>query len=198
MSGQFRKTRTFGAVVIAMSLISNSVGAASAQVLTASRTTPAFTMTDDRADPVQVQHRHSPGARDRRDRRVDRRDYRRWDRHDERRYRGADRRDEQRYRHGHRGYKDYRPGYRQDNDGWWFPLAAFALGAVILNQQSRAQAPRQSYTPSYGSWNHIPSGNMSAHDDWCDRQYRSYDRSTKTFQPYNGPRRYCNSPFDRL
>lgn len=31
---------------------------------------------------------------------------------------------------GHRGYRDYRPGYRH-HDGYWFPLAAFATGAII-------------------------------------------------------------------
>lgn len=203
MPGQFRKTRVLGAVVIAISLVSNSIGAASAQALVASRTTPTFTATGDLADVIRVEHRWD-GPRSRDGRRYDREDRKRWDRRAERRAerrraeRREERRDDRRYRNGHRGYRDYRPGYRQDNDGWWFPLAAFALGAVILNQQNRSQAPRQSYTPSYGSWNHIPSGNVAAHDAWCDQRYRSYDRATKTFQPYNGPRRYCNSPYDRL
>lgn len=212
MSGQYRKTRTFGAVVIAMSLISNSVSAASTQALTSFRPALTFTTTTDDGHLVQVQHRRGDGARDRDDRFNDRRDRKRWDRRGERRGerraerreerradRRAERREDQRYRNGHRGYRDQRPGYRRDNDGWWFPLAAFALGAVILNQQQkRTPSYSQSYTPSYDTWNHIPSRNMAAHDNWCDQQYRSYSRSTKTFQPYNGPRKYCNSPFDLL
>ena len=41
------------------------------------------------------------------------------------------------YYHGYRGYHDHRPGYRRGPDGFWYPAAAFALGAIIggaLNQ----------------------------------------------------------------
>jgi hypothetical protein len=39
-------------------------------------------------------------------------------------------------------------------------------------------------------------GGMSrAHVNWCYSQYRSYDVNTNTFQPYNGPRRACYSPY---
>jgi hypothetical protein len=31
---------------------------------------------------------------------------------------------------------------------------------------------------------------------WCQNRYRSYRRSSDTFQPYNGPRRRCNSPYN--
>src|SRR5690606_15730959 len=34
------------------------------------------------------------------------------------------------YWRGHRGYDHYRPGYRRHGD-LWFPLAAFAAGAII-------------------------------------------------------------------
>ncbi|MEH6727285.1 MAG: BA14K family protein [Hyphomicrobiales bacterium] len=37
----------------------------------------------------------------------------------------------------------------------------------------------------------------SAHVDWCDNRYRSYDIYTDTFQPYKGGRKRCNSPFSR-
>lgn len=102
--------------------------------------------------------------------------------------------DRPRYKRGHRGEREYRRGYRQDNDGWWYPLAAFAAGAIILNQHNNSQTRND----NGGQWNHIPAQNMGAHDNWCDNRYRSYSRSSKTFQPYNGPRRYCNSPYDRL
>lgn len=185
MPGQLKKTRAIGAFVISMSLIFNPISAAGAPALSPiGRAPTGFTGAIDGAEVFQIQHRRGDGVRHRGDRRHERRA----ERHAEAR----------RYRHGHRGYREYRPGYRRDNDGWWFPLAAFALGAVIITQQNRAPSYSQSYTPSYGNWNHIPSGNMAAHDTWCDRQYRSYDRSSKTFQPYNGPRRYCNSPYDLL
>ena len=78
---------------------------------------------------------------------------------------------------GHRGSRHWRPGYRRHSNGWWFPLAAFgaiAAGAAAANA------------------GHMPS----AHYAWCEDRYRSYDPGSDTFQPYNGPRRRCNSPYD--
>lgn len=34
------------------------------------------------------------------------------------------------------------------------------------------------------------------HVAWCFDHYRSYDPDTDTFQPYDGPRKRCDSPFD--
>ncbi|ADZ70015.1 BA14K family protein [Polymorphum gilvum] len=82
------------------------------------------------------------------------------------------------YYNGHRGYRDYRPGYRQYN-GWWFPPAAFALG-LFLGQGMAQPAPR---------------GLPAAHYNWCQRRYKSYRAYDNTFQPYNGPRRACRSPY---
>lgn len=103
----------------------------------------------------------------------------RYDRHDWRRDRDRfERRGNAAYWHGHRGYRHSRPGYREYN-GWWFPPAAFALGAIIGRAMSQ-QAVR-------------PAGN--AHVEWCYDRYRSYRSSDNTFQPNNGPRRQCNSPY---
>ena len=83
------------------------------------------------------------------------------------------------YWNGHRGYREYHRGYRRHGD-LWFPLAAFAAGAVIgsaiVNDQNR-----------------VYEGN--AHVQWCYDHYRSYRASDNTFQPYNGPRRQCHSPY---
>lgn len=35
----------------------------------------------------------------------------------------------------------------------------------------------------------------SAHVAWCYDRYRSYRAYDNTFQPYNGPRRQCRSPY---
>ncbi|MBL4646040.1 MAG: hypothetical protein COA52_17060 [Hyphomicrobiales bacterium] len=35
----------------------------------------------------------------------------------------------------------------------------------------------------------------SAHVNWCLSKYRSYHVPTDTFQPYNGPRKNCVSPY---
>ncbi len=84
------------------------------------------------------------------------------------------------YYNGHRGYRERRPGYRRHGD-FWFPLAAFAAGAVI------AGAIANDAPPAYAGGN--------AHVRWCANRYRSYRAYDNTFQPYNGPRRQCLSPY---
>ncbi|AAL53794.1 hypothetical protein BR10RB9215_C20536 [Brucella sp. 10RB9215] len=88
------------------------------------------------------------------------------------------------YWHGHRGYRHYRHGYRRHNDGWWYPLAAFGAGAIIGGAISQ---PRPVYR--------APAG--SPHVQWCYSRYKSYRASDNTFQPYNGPRKQCRSPYSR-
>lgn len=36
---------------------------------------------------------------------------------------------------------------------------------------------------------------FSAHVEWCAARYRSYDLRSDTWQPYDGPRVYCRSPY---
>ncbi len=90
-----------------------------------------------------------------------------------------DRREMRRYGwyNGHRGYRERRSGYRYHN-GYWFPLAAFATGAIIGGAASQAR-------PSYGS----------SHQQWCANRWRSYRAYDNTYQPNNGPRRQCVSPY---
>ena len=83
---------------------------------------------------------------------------------------------------GHRGYKYYRPGYRRHDNGFWFPLAAFAAGALITGAITNNN-------------NVIVRGSGSAHVNWCYDRYRSYRAYDNTFQPYEGPRRQCYSPY---
>jgi len=82
------------------------------------------------------------------------------------------------YYNGYRGQRAPRAGWRNYN-GWYFPPAAFAaiIGGSIANSIANSR------------------GN-TAHVNWCRAQYRSYDVNTDTFQPYNGPRRQCNSPYN--
>jgi len=104
---------------------------------------------------------------------------------DDRRYRVI-RRGNVFYLNGHRGYRDYRPGYRRYND-FWFPAGAFVAGAIIggaLNQPRYVQ-PRYVQRSRYGD----------AHVQWCYDRYRSYRAYDNTFQPYSGPRRPCYSPY---
>lgn len=84
------------------------------------------------------------------------------------------------YMHGHRVYRHYHHGYRRYGD-WWVPPALFGLfvGSAIV-----------------GAANDGYYGNSSAHVRWCEQRYRSYDRRSDTYQPYNGPRRRCISPYN--
>ncbi len=88
---------------------------------------------------------------------------------------------------GYRGYTYYRPGYRHYN-GYWYPLAAFGAGAIIggaIASQPRYVEPAPRYV--------VPAG--SSHVAWCQQRYRSYRAYDNTFQPYNGPRQQCVSPY---
>jgi hypothetical protein len=114
-----------------------------------------------------------------------------WDgprRHGQRRWRDNDRRhgwnNDRRHgwHNGYRGYRYKRPGYRY-YDGLWFPGGAFVAGAII----GGAIANSNNY-PRY-------SGGGSSHVQWCYDRYRSYRASDNTFQPYNGGRRQCYSPY---
>ncbi|MBB5702749.1 hypothetical protein FHS76_002638 [Ochrobactrum daejeonense] len=88
------------------------------------------------------------------------------------------------YWNGHRGYRYYRPGYRRYNDGWWYPLAAFGAGAIVGGALAAPARPVYR-APAYSN----------AHVQWCYNRYRSYRASDNTFQPYNGPRQQCYSPY---
>lgn len=94
----------------------------------------------------------------------------------QRRYLRQERR--QGYYNGYRGYRERRPGYRQYN-GFWFPLGAFAAGAILGGALNDQPAVR------YGG----------RHTEWCLNRYRSYDVRSNTFQPNYGPRKACNSPY---
>ncbi len=85
------------------------------------------------------------------------------------------------YYNGRRGYRSHRRGYRQYN-GYWFPLAAFAAGAIVSG--------------AINNNNRVYRGGGSAHVQWCYDRYRSYRASDNTFQPYHGPRKQCYSPYD--
>lgn len=79
---------------------------------------------------------------------------------------------------GHRGYRDYRRGYRRHGN-YWFPAAAFITGAIVGGAINNGPV--------------IRSG--GSHTQWCYNRYRSYRASDNTYQPNNGPRRQCNSPY---
>ena len=85
------------------------------------------------------------------------------------------------YYNGHRGYRNHRRGYRQHN-GFWFPPAAFALGAIIGGAIDNGRVVR-------------PGSMNPQHVRLCHQKYRSYRASDNTFQPYHGPRKQCRTRY---
>jgi hypothetical protein len=102
------------------------------------------------------------------------------------------------YYNGHRGYRNYHPGYRRHGD-FWFPPAAFALGAIIGGAIATAPSYDDGYyRPRYYERRVVPGPSYdsgSAHVRWCYNRYRSYRAWDNTFQPYHGPRQQCISPY---
>ncbi|MFC5991062.1 BA14K family protein [Limoniibacter endophyticus] len=92
---------------------------------------------------------------------------RRW-RDDRRHWRGD--------RHWRRHHRPYRPHYRH-----YGPRSGIYL--EFGRPAPRYYAPRRVYRGG------------SAHVNWCANRYRSYRAYDNTFQPYNGPRRQCISPY---
>ncbi len=102
---------------------------------------------------------------------------RRWDRRHAGWHRGRhDWRHDRRY--SGRYYRHHRHGY-----GVGVPLGAFAAGAIIGGALNSSPAPRSVYRAS------------GSHTSWCYNRYRSYRAYDNTFQPYNGPRQQCYSPY---
>ena len=85
------------------------------------------------------------------------------------------------YYNGHRGFVVARPGYRYYR-GYWFPAAAFAAGAAAGAALAAPPAP--------------PRRLAAAHVAWCYDRYLSYRAWDNSYQPYEGPRRQCWSPYN--
>ncbi|WP_348631586.1 BA14K family protein [Mesorhizobium sp. M1C.F.Ca.ET.187.01.1.1] len=72
-----------------------------------------------------------------------------------------------------------RPGYHYYN-GYWFPAAAFVAGVAAATV---APPPR-------------PAARLAAtHVRWCSERYVSYRAWDSSYQPYDGPRQQCWSPY---
>ncbi|MBB4953797.1 hypothetical protein H4S14_001857 [Agrobacterium vitis] len=91
------------------------------------------------------------------------------------------------YYRGYRGYDRPRPHYRRHHDGHWYPLAAFAAGALIGG--AIASQPGPAPVPRGGN------GVNPRHYQWCEARYRSYDAYSNTFVTYSGYRQQCLSPY---
>nr|WP_272211882.1 BA14K family protein [Marinicella sp. W31]MDC2877772.1 BA14K family protein [Marinicella sp. W31] len=99
--------------------------------------------------------------------------------------RGYDRRH---YNGGGWGYRPPPPrgGYYGNNNDAWVPLAILGAGALIIGgavAANQRNQPQRTY------------GINPQHYNWCEARYRSYRPADNTFQPYNGPRKQCLSPY---
>ncbi len=152
-----------------LSLLAAPVMAAPVSQTSAVSTAGLAAISAGESNVIQIATRSERRAERRAQRRAkSRRIERRSNRRSERRAR--------RSRHnGYRGYHQRRRGYRRHSNGFWYPLAAFGALAAIANSGH---------------------SHSSRHVRWCDNRYRSYRISDDTFQPYNGPRRRCNSPYN--
>lgn len=84
-----------------------------------------------------------------------------------------------------RHYRPYRPNYF-GGSGIYFNFGVPAY---------RYYEPRY-YQPRYYEPRRVyRSGVSSPHARWCYNRYRSYRAWDNTFQPYNGPRQQCWSPY---
>ncbi|OLP56851.1 hypothetical protein BJF92_12335 [Rhizobium rhizosphaerae] len=86
-------------------------------------------------------------------------------------------------RHRHYGWRHDR-SYRHHYRDWGVPLGALAAGAIIGGAIAAPPPPRRVYRSVGGS-----------HVNWCSARYRSYRAYDNSYQPYNGPRRQCYSPY---
>lgn len=85
------------------------------------------------------------------------------------------------YYNGYRGVVVARPGYRFYR-GYWFPPAAFATGVIVGRTLAHPVPPARRLT--------------AAHIEWCFDHYRTYRAYDNTYQPYDGPREQCWSPYN--
>ncbi|MFZ2101511.1 MAG: BA14K family protein [Oricola sp.] len=66
--------------------------------------------------------------------------------------------------------------------------AALLIGGVIAGAAiANATQPKDVYVE--------PVGNADAHINWCFGKYKSYRMSDNTYQPFDGPRKQCISPY---
>ncbi|AYD00506.1 BA14K family protein [Neorhizobium sp. NCHU2750] len=97
---------------------------------------------------------------------------------------------------GHR-YHRYHGGrhYRYDDRRWRYHRHHHGsnAGAIIGGLAAGAIIGGALAQPRYAPPRRYVGGN--SHVNWCYSRYRSYRAYDNTFQPYNGPRQQCYSPY---
>lgn len=88
------------------------------------------------------------------------------------------------WRHHHRPWHHHR---RHDRSNAAAVIGGLAAGAIIGGAIAQSQQPRYAPPPRYL--------HGDSHVSWCFARYRSYRTIDNTFQPFNGPRQQCYSPY---
>lgn len=103
---------------------------------------------------------------------------------------------------GYRGAHGPRDGYRRGPDGWWYPLAAFAAGAIIggavAQPDDDAPPPPRDRMPPPPRGAQFSERRVELSPDhyaWCAKRYRSYRASDNSYVPRAGIRAECESPY---
>lgn len=104
-----------------------------------------------------------------------------------------DRRGYQNRRHYEKQRRHYQPHRGQRSNSRSPDLGSAVVGAIIggiiVNEVNRNRQPQARVRSSNSlSQNHV---------NWCYDRWRSYRASDNSYQPYNGPRRLCTSPYGR-
>ena len=96
---------------------------------------------------------------------------------------------------GGRGHYRHYHDYDDDDFGVVLGLGLPLLGLGLGYGGYGGYGYNNGYYPGYSNYprRYYRSGN--AHENWCYSRYRSYRAWDNSFQPYNGPRRECISPY---
>jgi hypothetical protein len=90
------------------------------------------------------------------------------------------------------GTSDARPYRDRDRDNNFSFSLQFGNPYYAPRYYRPYYAPRAYYVPAP---RRVYRSGTNAHVAWCYDRYRSYRAYDNTYQPYNGPRRECISPY---
>jgi hypothetical protein len=108
------------------------------------------------------------------------------------RYHNPRRADRRHYQHRYydnrhrRVHRHPPPRYRSRGSDLGPAIAGAIIGGIIVHQFHQQPRPQPHAHGSYLSSHHI---------NWCRNRWRSYRVVDNSYQPYQGPRRVCISPY---
>jgi len=80
-------------------------------------------------------------------------------------------------------------------------VAALAVGSASAGGYGNSYSNTYQWSPGHVGTQaprpfiHIADHIWKRHIDWCYDRFRTYDAYNNTYQPYNGPRQQCWSPY---